>query len=120
MLQVRIPDDRSSRSQFAIIDDDLEQQLRDILEANITAGDSSVFVMAKAQYKSCMDTDRLEVIGLKPLRDLLTQFGGWPVVDGDSWDEDGFDWLVQLYSATADLQMIHFIIFFTTSIPGNN
>ena len=50
--------------------------------------------MAKAQYKSCMDTDRLEVIGLKPLRDLLTEFGGWPVVDGDTWDEDKFDWLV--------------------------
>ena len=94
MLQVRIPDDRSSRSQFAIIDDDLEQQLRDILEGNVTEGDSSVFVMAKAQYKSCMDTDRLEVIGLKPLRDLLTEFGGWPVVDGDTWDEDKFDWLV--------------------------
>lgn len=90
--RVRIPDDRSSRSQFAIIDDDLEQQLRDILEANITEGDSSVFVMAKSQYKSCMDTDRLEVIGLKPLRDLLGEFGGWPVVDGDTWDEDEFDW----------------------------
>ena len=51
-VQVRIPDDRSSRSQFAIIDDDLEQQLRDILEANITEHDSSVFVMAKAQYKA--------------------------------------------------------------------
>ena len=41
-----------------------------------------------------MDTDRLEVIGLKPLRDLLGEFGGWPVVDGDTWDEDEFDWLV--------------------------
>ena len=50
--------------------------------------------MAKAQYQSCMDTDRLELIGLKPLRDLLTEFGGWPVVDGDAWDEDGFDWSV--------------------------
>ena len=100
--QVRIPDDRSSRSQFAIIDDDLEQQLRDILEANITEGDSSVFVMAKAQYQSCMDTDRLEIIGLQPLRDLLTEFGGWPVVDGDAWDEEGFDWSVVQISAKVD------------------
>ncbi len=30
--QVRIPDDRSTRSQFAVIDDELELQLRDILE----------------------------------------------------------------------------------------
>ena len=34
--RVRIPDDQSSRSQFAIIDDELEEQLRDILEANDT------------------------------------------------------------------------------------
>ena len=100
--QVRIPDDRSSRSQFAIIDDDLEQQLRDILEANITEGDSSVFVMAKAQYQSCMDTDRLELIGLQPLRDLLTEFGGWPVVDGDAWDEEGFDWSVEQCSGPTE------------------
>ena len=51
--------------------------------------------MAKAQYQSCMDTERLELIGLKPLRDLLTEFGGWPVVDGDAWDEEGFDWSVE-------------------------
>ena len=41
-----------------------------------------------------MDTDRLEVIGLKPLRDLLKEFGGWPVVEGATWNEDEFDWLV--------------------------
>ena len=38
--RVRIPDDQSSRSQFAIIDDELEEQLRDILEANDTSDDS--------------------------------------------------------------------------------
>ena len=41
-----------------------------------------------------MDTDRLEVIGLDPLRDLLKEFGGWPVVEGAEWNEDAFDWLV--------------------------
>ena len=35
-LQVRIPDDESAKSQFGIIDDELEEQLRDILEANET------------------------------------------------------------------------------------
>lgn len=24
---------------------------------------------------------------------ILKQFGGWPVIDGDSWDESKFDWL---------------------------
>jgi predicted metalloendopeptidase len=40
---VRIPDDESAKSQFGIIDDELEVQLRDILEANETEHDSSTY-----------------------------------------------------------------------------
>ena len=77
-----------------MIDDELDEQLRDILEANATEGESRVLTQARDQYKSCMDLDRLEEIGLAPLRELLEKFGGWPVVDGDSWSEDSFDWFV--------------------------
>ena len=76
------------------VDDELDEQLRDILEANATVGESRVLTQARDQYKSCMDLDRLEEIGLAPLRELLEKFGGWPVVDGDSWSEDSFDWFV--------------------------
>ena len=89
--QVRIPDDRSSRSQFAIIDDELDEQLRDILEDDATEGGSLVFHQARDHYKSCMDLDRLDRIGLQPLKDLLKTFGGWPVIE-DSWNEDSFKW----------------------------
>ena len=41
-----------------------------------------------------MDLDQLEKIGLGPLKEILDYFGGWPVVKGDEWDEEGFDWLV--------------------------
>ncbi len=58
-LQVRIPDDQSSRSQFAIIDDELEEQLRAILESNETEDESKVFKMARDQYNACMDLDQV-------------------------------------------------------------
>ena len=95
---MRIPDDRSSRSQFAIIDDELDYQLRDILESNRTTesdgeSHSIVFNQARDQYKACMDTDELEAIGLEPLKNILKdKFGGWPVLEGDSWNESDFDW----------------------------
>ena len=88
---MRIPDDQSSRSQFAIIDDELEEQLRDILEANDTTDDSIVFKQAKDQYMACMDLAKLEEIGLQPLKDMLKKFGGWPVLE-DNWDESNFKW----------------------------
>ncbi len=62
----------------------------------MTAGDSAIFAMAKNQYHACMDLDRLERIGLEPLRELLKDFGGWPAVDGSKWDENSFDWYVSL------------------------
>ncbi len=117
-LQVRIPDDRTSRSNFGLIDDELEEQLRDILEdgqeeeegengdyayyekeENETSAPpppppSSVFQQARNLYHSCMDTDTIEEIGLDPLVEKLRAMGGWPVVEGDDWKEDEFDWLV--------------------------
>jgi len=96
--RVVIPDDRSSRSQFAIIGDDLLQQLRHILEAEPEAGESRVFTMAKNVYKACMDLDKIEATGLGPLKDMLREMGGWPVLEGQDWNEDSFDWIQTVYT----------------------
>ena len=117
MTQIRIPDDRTSRSNFGLIDDELEQQLRDILERVPDAaasedkeyedyysyvdeedgsGNQSVFERARSLYHSCMDTDALEEVGLAPLIRRLKDMGGWPVVEGEQWDEEKFDWFVIL------------------------
>lgn len=94
--RVVIPDDRSSRSQFALIGDDLLQQLREILEAKEEKGESRVFTMARNVYKACMDEDRIESIGLEPLKRMLTELGGWPVLEED-WQEDQFSWIDTVY-----------------------
>lgn len=39
----------------------------------------------------------IEAKGLDPLRNILKQLGGWPVVDGDSWEEENFDWMESIY-----------------------
>ena len=50
-----------------------------------------MFHQARDHYASCMDLDRLDQIGLKPLQDLLKTFGGWPVLE-KNWDENSFKW----------------------------
>ena len=92
---MRIPDDKSGHTQFNIIDDELDYQLRDILSSNETSGESSVFEYAKDHYQACMNLDKLEDVGVQPALDLLKKFGGWPVLD-DKWDESNFDWWVLL------------------------
>ena len=80
-----------------MIDDDLDLQLRDILEEEKNDDDdddddSPVFRRARAQYQACMDLDKLEERGLEPLKEILQKFGGWPAVEGDEWDEEAFNW----------------------------
>ena len=36
-------------------------------------------------------SEAIEAAGTKPLLDLLEQLGGWPVLEGDSWDEESFE-----------------------------
>ena len=38
-----------------------------------------------------MDLNRLELIGLGPVKNLLTKLGGWPVLEED-WNEELFEW----------------------------
>ena len=39
----------------------------------------------------------LDEFGAQPLLDLLDVLGGWPVIAGESWDEDSWD-LVEVLS----------------------
>ena len=91
IFQIRIPDSQSSKTQFGLISEDLQEQLRDILESDATEEDSKVFTLAKDHYKACMDLENLEKIGYAPLQNALKVFGGWPVLE-EKWDEDQFDW----------------------------
>ena len=39
----------------------------------------------------------IESQGLAPLQNMLKKLGGWPVLDGDRWLEDEFDWKSSMY-----------------------
>ncbi|XP_069975809.1 neprilysin-2-like isoform X2 [Penaeus vannamei] len=92
-----IPDEKSSLSRFNEISDDLQEKLRGLVEADPSDDDSPATKMVKNLYKSCMDTDRINERGLNPLKEILTQMGGWPVVEGSSWDSSAFDWHTNVY-----------------------
>jgi len=93
-----IPDEKTSLSQFNEINDELQEKLRSIVEADASDLDPPSTLMVKNLYKSCMNTDYIEERGLEPLKEILTQMGGWPVVDGDAWDESKFEWNKNLYT----------------------
>lgn len=92
-----IPDDQSSVTTFSLISDKVTEQLRTLVEKPIDDDEAQPFKLVKKLFKSCLNKTRAEEKGLEPLKDILAGFGGWPVVVGDSWDEESFIWYEMIY-----------------------
>lgn len=41
--------------------------------------------------------DVIQAKGVNPLKDVLRQMGGWPVLEGAAWDSSGFQWAQNVY-----------------------
>lgn len=41
-----------------------------------------------------MNKSRIEEVGLQEIKNIHSMLGGWPVADGDKWNENStFDWI---------------------------
>jgi hypothetical protein len=52
-----------------------------LLESDSPKDEAKPFRMARDVYKSCMDKEAIEALGIQPIKDILKQFGGWPGVN---------------------------------------
>jgi len=88
-----IADDRTSVSIFSLLQDDLNNKLRVLIEKAADPSEPEFVLKMRNMYKSCMNLTAIEKVGNTPLSTLLKEMGGWPVIEGDAWNEDKFDWL---------------------------
>lgn len=86
------PDDGESASVIGSMEARLKKNLNALLAEPASEDEPATFKKAKALYKSCMDTAHLEEVGLQPARAILDALGGWPVLEGDAWDESKSNW----------------------------
>ncbi|KAK0164876.1 hypothetical protein PV328_003443 [Microctonus aethiopoides] len=70
-----------------------------IMYASLLENDNSMKIIKKPfrqiskLYKLCMDQSTLIKQGAKPLLQILRQLGGWPVLDGNEWNNEiNNDW----------------------------
>jgi hypothetical protein len=84
-----IPDDKAAINSFNNIEDEVRVQLRKIVEESETPTEIKPFKNVKNLYKSCMDTSGIDSRGIQPLKDLLKDLGGFPLIDEAAWDTDG-------------------------------
>ena len=67
------------------------------MDTKLSQSDPKPFRLSKSMFKSCMNTEKIEDQGLLPLQRVLERMGGWPVVEGDKWVEEGFRWFDMVY-----------------------
>lgn len=87
-----IPDEKSSVDTFSIILDKVQEQLRTLVDVPVNDSEIYPFKLVKKLYKSCMNINIIQDRGIKPLVDILQTIGGWPVVQGHSWNESTWTW----------------------------
>lgn len=92
-----IPDDKSAVTSFSIISDNLQEQLRTMIEEPILPNEPKPFQLTKKLYKACMNKTIIEKDGLTTIKDILNELGGWPVLEGERWYEGDFDWRKSVY-----------------------
>ncbi|GAB1602196.1 neprilysin-4-like [Argonauta hians] len=95
-----IPEDSASYSTFEQLRNQLQSQLKDLLESEISEDENISIQKAKIFYNSCMNKTLLEDRDLTPLNLFLEDIGGWPVAD-KNWNESNFN----LFSLMSKLRL---------------
>lgn len=87
-----IPDHKTNVGAFSVVRDVLNQRLRNLFEGEAVPGEPRIFADVRNYYKSCMNEDLIAESSKGDLLKLVTQLGGWPVLEGDKWEGDKFVW----------------------------
>lgn len=96
LRNTEIPADKVTIDSFSIVRDIVQDQLKTIINEPPTPYDTKPFRLAKNFNQACLNLSIIADRGEKPLLDILEAYGGWPVVKGDAWFEDGFNWVETL------------------------
>ena len=71
----------------------VNERLRKLFEDDSEPGEPAIFASVRKLYSSCMDQDLLEEVGREILLEKVQDLGGWPVLQGEEWDEENtFIW----------------------------
>lgn len=62
----------------------------------------------------------IEQQGLDPLLNILQKLGGWPVLEGDQWNENDFNWKESVYKFREMGYSVDYFIDFSIGVDLKN
>ncbi|XP_029343547.1 neprilysin-2 [Acyrthosiphon pisum] len=114
-------DVKMSVSKISEIEDAIANWKQMIVEEPIQPDELRPFKMMKLLYKSCMDQEHIEKIGLEPIKEMFKSLGGWPVLEAEKWNESKFTWMDSIHKLIVPGKKTndYFINFSLTILPEN-
>lgn len=88
-----VPDDKVTVDGFSAVRDIVEEQIRTVINEPVQRNESKPFRLAKYFNQACLNEAKIEERGIKPMEAILETLGGWPVVKGNLWNEESFNWV---------------------------
>lgn len=88
-----ISDDKVSGTLFSKLQHRVSEQLEQILIEQSHPDEPRAIRLSKQLTKTCLNETKLNEQGIAPMIELLERYGGWPVVKGDKWNAESWNWL---------------------------
>lgn len=116
-----IPDDKTQVTSFSLIDNQLRQQLRVIINEPILPTEIAPFQNVKRLYQACMNTEVIEALGSTPVATVLSNMGGWPVLVGAAWNQpDTWTWQQAMVNSRANGYSVSYLLSFAVSTDNKD
>ncbi|KAF5280977.1 hypothetical protein FQR65_LT14901 [Abscondita terminalis] len=93
----KIPIDKTQISTLSEMVTLVNNQLHAVLKEPIHDNEPHTLKLAKQLFGVCLNTSAIDENNLKTAKELLKKLDGWPVLEGNSWKENDFDWKKQMY-----------------------
>lgn len=97
-----LSDDKSIYNTFSIVQDKIDGEVTAILTQEPQLNESKPFRLAKMFAKTCLDEKTLNEKGITPMVEILDRYGGWPVVQGNDWKSDNWNWYEMMKRISRD------------------
>ncbi|XP_077582062.1 endothelin-converting enzyme 1 [Stigmatopora nigra] len=92
-----LPEGKSRWGPFSTLWEHNMLVMKHLLENTTMTGLSKAEEKAQRYYQACMNEEKIEDLGAKPLQELITQIGGWALTG--PWDKDNFQEVLRAVSA---------------------
>lgn len=80
-----------------LVADEAKRELFEGYIEPINESEHEMVQFAKKLFRACMNETEIENDHLNTIKEVIRDLGGWPVVEGPSWNDRNFDWIQATY-----------------------